>query len=73
MTASEQPAIILFALNDDDDLDLIPELIAASWQVVIGSLPRLPQALRSLASPLVFFLRRSVYRYQRRPNRDGSW
>jgi two-component system nitrate/nitrite response regulator NarL len=32
VAASEQPDIILFALNQDDDLDLIPELLAAAKQ-----------------------------------------
>lgn len=32
VAASEQPDIILFALNEDADLDLIPELLAAARQ-----------------------------------------
>lgn len=32
VAASEQPDVILFALNEEDDLDLIPELLAAAGQ-----------------------------------------
>lgn len=59
VAASEQPDVILFALNEDDDLDLIPELLAAAGQarvLVLTALrdPRIHQrAIRLGAMGLV--------------------